>query len=101
MNKIFITAIIRKDGNVHGLAIAENGHILAEVLSSTTYWALHDLGMDSTKNHDVYENYYPKGYKIEVVDNFEKHEGIRQAFQRVFKQFLSSHTAAALLPASL
>ena len=101
MNKIYLTAVINHDGSVRGLAIADTGLILVEVLEKSTFWALYRMGIDSEMSHDIYESYYPNGYELEIVENFENHKGIRLAFQRVFRQFQLNHGVFALEQANL
>lgn len=87
MNKIFITTFPHKNGKIHGLAIASCGQILVEVLSDSISWAHFDLGIDSGKHHDLYSNFYPKGFEFEIVDSIDRHEGLRNAFQNVMALF--------------
>ena len=87
MNKIFVTTFPHKNGKIHGLAIAETGQILIEVLSESIQWAHFDLGIDSGKHHDVYSRFYPEGFQFEIVDSMDNHEEIRSAFQNVMALF--------------
>lgn len=45
-----------KDKGYHGIAITEDGHIVAQCVSSNLNWVMHDLGITSNNklNHDRY-----------------------------------------------
>lgn len=55
-------------GDVLGCALAENGHCLAEHLSSSVSFAKHDMGLTSDWKHEYYTAHAPDGYELEWVD---------------------------------
>ena len=64
------------------LAVAEDGHCLAEHISSCEYWAKHDIGLTSDWKHEHYKEHYPDGYELEWVDEPENHSGFLSAAKR-------------------
>jgi hypothetical protein len=88
--KIFLTAYATNSGsgNVHGsrpggdvlgCALAEDGHVLAEHLSSSVGFAKHDMGLTSDWKHDRYREHAPDGYELEWVDDRKTHAGWQAA----------------------
>jgi hypothetical protein len=71
-----------KNGLVDTVAIAECGHILANHTSSDIHWAKHDLGVTSTRNHDIYSKHCPDGFQVIWVDNPHDHPGFHEALKR-------------------
>lgn len=65
----------------HVMAIAEDGHCLAQHVSSHEAWAKHDIGLTSEWKHDEYGEHYPDGYELEWVDNPRTHEGLEAAYR--------------------
>lgn len=53
-----------RDGDIAGVAIAQDGQVLASHLSTNKGWLRSDLGLTSKSKHDLYESKYPKGYEI-------------------------------------
>ncbi|MGG3987432.1 hypothetical protein [Bacillus smithii] len=51
------------------VALAEDGHVLAEHVSSNEYWAKHDIGVTSDWKHDSYKSFYPNGYEVVWLDD--------------------------------
>lgn len=62
-------------GDVLGCAMAEDGHVLAEHLSSNVTFARHDMGLISDWKHDLYRQYAPDGFELEWVDDRKSHPG--------------------------
>lgn len=105
MDKIYIIAIptgrssygIIQDaeptGDTYGVAIKDNGAILAAHLSSGANWTRHDMGITSNWKHDVYEKECPNGYELEWVDfyNWKINEGFKSVLSLVKEEvpFLS------------
>lgn len=58
-------------GLLSGIAVAEDGTVVAGHGSSNEDWVRHDMGVayGSTWKHDLYEAKYPDGYKLEYVKN--------------------------------
>ena len=52
------------NGYVHGVAVAEDGTLLAGHLSSSIGWFASDMGLTSRRKHDLYEAHYPDGYEL-------------------------------------
>lgn len=67
-------------GDVLGCAMAEDGHVLAEHLSSSVDFAKHDLGLTSDWQHEHYKKHAPDGYDLEWVDDRKTHPGWLAAF---------------------
>lgn len=65
-----------------GMAMAEDGHVLAGHLSSSEFWARYDLGLTSDRKHDEYRKHYPDGYELEWVDDPRAHEGLMAAYAK-------------------
>jgi len=74
------------------IALAEDGHFLAGHLSSEKGWAVYDIGIDSNRKHDKYQEHYPDGYELEWVDKPKKHDGLMAACQK--NQELTKQTEA-------
>lgn len=64
------------------LALAEDGHCLAEHVSSSESWAMHDIGLTSDWKHDLYRAHYPAGYELEWVQDPRKHAGLDAAYAK-------------------
>lgn len=79
--KIYAFQNFSGGGEGPGLAIAEDGTVLADHWSSNFYWAKHDLGVTSNWKHDYYRAHYPDGYDVEFVhdEDFETHAGLQAA----------------------
>ena len=85
MPKIYLWAVKTgwSSGDVMGFAMAEDGHVLAEHLSSNEDWAMHDLGLGSDWKHDDYHEHYPDGsFELEWVSDPDNHEGWKAAFEK-------------------
>lgn len=64
------------------MAMAEDGHVLAEHISSNEYWAQKDIGLTSRKKHDNYNRHYPAGWALEWVADPKKHAGLMAAYAK-------------------
>ncbi|MBW5416069.1 MULTISPECIES: hypothetical protein [unclassified Pseudomonas] len=70
-------------GNLWAMALAEDGHVLAEHVSSTVYWAKHDLGIGSTWKHELYDQHYGAGnWELEWIEDTNVNDGFQQALLR-------------------
>lgn len=68
--KIFCFIQSGKDTDwVSTIAICEDGHCLAEHLSSDNCLALQDIGMTSDMKHDRYKEHCPDGYDLVWLDD--------------------------------
>jgi hypothetical protein len=88
--KIFIFAKRAPEwgGNsVLGRALAEDGTMLAEHLSSNLSYLQHDMGLRSNWHHTTYQAHYPEGYElvnlslatdVEIVNNTEFQEALKK-----------------------
>jgi hypothetical protein len=67
-----------------GVALAEDGALLARHVSSSRIFFCHDMGLTSERQHDVYSAYYPLGYELVEIPDDEvlTNSGLRAAFQR-------------------
>jgi hypothetical protein len=51
------------------IAICEDGHCLAEHISSSEWFALHDIGINSDIKHEQYKEHCPNGYELVWVED--------------------------------
>ena len=67
-----------------GMAIAEDGQLLAAHLSSSRDWLRYHLGLTSGLCHRSYRDHYSRGYKlVEVADDeVPGHQGLAEAIRR-------------------
>jgi hypothetical protein len=67
-----------------GLALAEDGHCLAQHVSSHPEWSKHDLGLTSDWKHEYYREHYPQGYELVWIDDpaLGKDAGLDLAYER-------------------
>jgi len=73
-------------GDSVGIAIAEDGEVLATHVSSSESFSAHDLGMNAscTWRHESYTKKYPKGWHCEFVrirDGRDDHAGLQEALK--------------------
>ena len=70
--KIRVFIVSNCDGYyVCPVAIAEDGKVLAEHMSSSVLLAKADMGFgSSTRKHDLYDTKYPDGYELVWVDDW-------------------------------
>jgi len=80
--KIYLFANRKMGSDVIGMAMAEDGHVLAGHFSSSEGFLKHDLGLTSDWKHTNYKAHYPDGYELEWVDKPLKHEGLLAAYDR-------------------
>ena len=77
--KIYLTAFPTGGGSGHGdvlgCAMTEDGHVLAEHLSSNVSFAKHDMGLTSDWKHDRYATHCPDGFELEWVEDYKTHAG--------------------------
>ena len=85
MAKVYVFINSHSMGNLEGLAIAEDGTVLAGHLSSSEAWVQHDLGVrpDGWERNE-YAAHYPDGFEVEYVpeDRIDGHLGLQYAFQQ-------------------
>ncbi len=79
---------------VHGMAMAEDGTVLAEHVSSHDGWAKHDMGATEHQamHYQDYSKHYPDGFAVEWVDDPLTHEGLQAAYS------LNQEAGRRLLP---
>lgn len=65
-----------------GMAIAEDGHMLASHVSSSRGWFRHDMGLTGEWKHEHYRKHYPDGYELVEVPEGEvmTHPGLSAAY---------------------
>ena len=51
------------------IALCEDGHCLAQHLSSSLGFAKHDIGMNSDWKHENYKEHCPEGYELVWIDD--------------------------------
>ncbi len=66
------------------MALAEDGTFLASHVSSSDYFAKHDIGITSDWKHEAYKKHYPDGYELVWVDDATpgKCPGLDEAYAR-------------------
>jgi len=80
--KIFCFNNDGKPGCYYGMAMAEDGTVLAEHICSSKGFMKHDLGLTSDWKHDQYNHYYGAGsWELEFVDDPKTHEGLQKAYK--------------------
>jgi hypothetical protein len=63
-------------------ALAEDGEGIAGHFSSNESWAKHDIGINSTWKHEIYQKKYPEGYELIWIDsNNDSDEGFLNALK--------------------
>lgn len=62
------------------VAISKDGG-LAGHLSSSEGWAKHDIGVESTWKHEIYNKKYPEGWEIEWVDDVPNHKELMELIE--------------------
>lgn len=68
-------------GWFHAVAIADDGHCLAQHVCSDEGFMPHDLGITSNWKHDNYNEHFGEGnWELEWVSDPETHEGLLAAF---------------------
>ena len=79
---VFCQGCVPENKHHHGVAIAEDGHAIAEHWSSSHGWQMRDMGtMDRNWQHDKYNEHYPDGWTVEYIelDDVATHEGLQVA----------------------
>lgn len=69
-------------GDVSAVALAEDGIQLQAWTSSNREWAMHDLGVSSGRNHDVYRKHYPEGFNVVWIEDTKRDLRVVAAFER-------------------
>ena len=67
---------------VNVIALCEDGHCLAQHVSSDDGFAKHDIGITSAWKHDKYKEHCPEGYELEWVDDAKTHAGLTKAYEK-------------------
>jgi hypothetical protein len=69
--------------NLWVVALAEDGHVLAEHVSSSVSWAKHDIGIGSTWKHEVYDQHYGSGnWELEWIEDTHLNPAFQEALLR-------------------
>jgi len=64
------------------MAIAEDGHCLAQHISSNESWAMHDIGYRRSEwKHETYLEHYPDGCYLRWIEDPRHHRGLDAAYQ--------------------
>ena len=67
---------------LRAIAIADDGHVLAQHLCSSIGFMGHDLGITSDWKHENYNKHFGDGnWELEWVDEPKIHEGVQQAYK--------------------
>jgi hypothetical protein len=80
--KIFVACepAVGWGGDVVSYALCEDGKCLASHISSSDYWAQHDMGFTSNWKHKEYAEHCPEGFELEWVEDPENHPGWLAAY---------------------
>ncbi len=72
-----------QSGDRHGIALCEDGVVLAEHVSSSLDWLKHDMGLTSEWKHEAYRTHCPQGYQLVFVDQHmvASHEALNVAYK--------------------
>lgn len=80
--RIYLCALAaRFSDDVIGIALAEDGTCLAQHLSSTVEWSIHDMGFSSEWKHDDYKAHYPDGFVLEWISDPDTNENWKRAYE--------------------
>lgn len=84
MKKIYVFVESNLGHDLIGCALAEDGIVLAQHLSSSRDFVRLDMGLTSTRKHRTYDTYYPGGYElVDLVgftdDQLLAHAGFQEA----------------------
>jgi len=83
MKKIYVFIQSGKGTDwVHGMAISEDGVVLAEHISSSHGWFLHDMGIESDWKHELYKAHYPEGYELILVNDPKNDPELKAAVEK-------------------
>lgn len=63
------------------IALCEDGHCLAQHLSSNEGFAKHDIGLTSDWKHDNYKEHCPDGYELIWLDEPQDSKEIDAAYE--------------------
>ncbi len=61
------------------VALAEDGRGLTGHCSSDEYFAKQDIGVTTTRKHEIYAEACPEGFELEWVSDPSTHEGVQKA----------------------
>ena len=68
------------EANFHHIqAIAEDGSVLAGHACSSHAYISNDMGFTSDWKHDRYNEHYPNGWQLELVERPKEHSGFQSA----------------------
>lgn len=65
---------------IQGLAMHEDGTVLAQHVSSNETWFEHDMGLNSDWKHEHYREHCPNGFELMHVEDPKNHEGLMAAY---------------------
>lgn len=89
----FINARMKGDiQDVVSIALAEDGELLAQHMSSNETWAQYDMGINSGRKHDKYQEHYPCGYNLLWCDAMDPR--VEAAYQKHMAKYASSQNGA-------
>ena len=94
--KIFIFLEYQSHRDVLGVAISEDGNVLAQHLSSNEGWAKHDMGITSDWKHEEYSKYYKDGYELVYIndDTHEQYKQLQDALDKNSKKHQNQESQA-------
>lgn len=80
--KIFVFINAGKGtGWITGMAMCEDGTLLASHVSSHEVWFEHDMGLTSSWQHDLYAAHCPNGYELVYIDDVLNHPEFMAAYK--------------------
>ena len=82
MHKIFCFNNGGSNECYHAMAMADDGHVLAQHICSDPSFMPHDLGITSDWKHESYNEHFGEDkWELEWVDDPKKHEGLQAAYK--------------------
>ena len=87
--KIFVFANVGPNyqrGDVYGVALTEDGAVVANHISSSEDWLKHDLGVSSQWHHDEYREYYPDGFQAVFISIDEQRAQSNADFEAALRR---------------
>lgn len=78
-SRIYLYVANRGTGWVHGVALAQDGTVLAIETSTSERYLRGDL--EKVRHFAAYASHYPAGYELQWVQHPESHEGVQAALK--------------------
>lgn len=90
MNTIYVFQNGMIGDDLTGDALADDGVFLAGHISSSEAWLKHDMGVTSTRKHEIYAAHFPDGFEVVFVERDavreRNHAGLEAAYALFLKK---------------